>query len=127
MYKRQNEETTYGVTHCKARRARRHGSDWSRVTSSRLAKILAQLALRGADGSGTMHLCEISAEVSGTTGAGIMLQSDELVRGSLCTTDGVAAYLDDLQYLSLIHISIGWTREFGCGHCSGEMRLRSPR
>jgi len=93
-----NEETTYGVTHCKARRARRHGSDWSRVTSSRLAKILAQLALRGADGSGTMHLCEISAEVSGTTGAGIMLQSDELVRGSLCTTDGVAAYLDDLQY-----------------------------
>jgi hypothetical protein len=45
-----------------------------------------------------MHLCAISAEVSGTTGAGIMLQSDELVRGSLCTTDGVAAYLDDLQY-----------------------------
>ena len=45
-----------------------------------------------------MHLCAISAEVSGTNGAGIMLQSDELVRASLCTTDGVAAYLDDLQY-----------------------------
>jgi hypothetical protein len=70
------------------------------VASNRLAEILARLSLnsRGADGSGTMHLCEISAEVSGTTGAGIMLQSDELVRGSLCTTDGVAAYLDDLQY-----------------------------
>jgi hypothetical protein len=27
-----------------------------------------------------------------------MLQSDELVSGSLCTTDGVATYLDDLQY-----------------------------
>ena len=68
------------------------------VASNRLAEILARLSLRGADGSGTMHLCEISAEVSGTTGAGIMLQSDELVRGSLCTTDGVSAYLDDLQY-----------------------------
>jgi hypothetical protein len=45
-----------------------------------------------------MHLCAISAEVSGTNGAVIMLQSDELVRGSLCTTDGIAAYLDDLQY-----------------------------
>ena len=68
------------------------------MASSRLAEILAQLALRGADGSGTLHLCEISAEVSGTTGAGIVLQADELIRGSLCTTDGVAAYLDDLQY-----------------------------
>jgi hypothetical protein len=68
------------------------------MASGRLKEILAQLALRGADGSGTMHLCEIAAEVSGTTGAGITLQPDELVTGSLCTTDGVAAYLDDLQY-----------------------------
>jgi len=68
------------------------------VASRRLTEILAQLSVRGADGSGTMHLCEISAEVSGTTGAGIMLQYDKLVDGSLCTTDGVAAYLDDLQY-----------------------------
>lgn len=70
----------------------------SEVASSRLAEILAQLALRGADSSGTMHLCEISAEVSGTTGAGIMLQSEKLGRGSLCTTDGVTTYLEDLQY-----------------------------
>jgi hypothetical protein len=68
------------------------------MASKRLTEILDQLALRGADGSGTMHLCEISAEVSGTSGAGIMLQPEELASGSLCTTDGVAAYLDDLQY-----------------------------
>jgi hypothetical protein len=68
------------------------------MASRRLTEILDQLALRGADGSGTMHLCEISAEVSGTTGAGIMLQHEETTNGSLCTTDGVAAYLDDLQY-----------------------------
>jgi hypothetical protein len=68
------------------------------MASRRLTEILDQLALRGADGSGTTHLCEISAEVSGTTGAGIMLQPDQTASGSLCTTDGVAAYLDDLQY-----------------------------
>ena len=45
-----------------------------------------------------MRLCDIAAEVSGATGAVITLLADELALGSLCTTDGVAAYLDDLQY-----------------------------
>jgi hypothetical protein len=68
------------------------------MASRRLTEILDQLALRGADRSGTGHLCEISAEVSGTTGASIVLQPQDMASGSLCTTDGVAAYLDDLQY-----------------------------
>ena len=68
------------------------------VHEERMADILGQLASHPADGSGTLRLCELSAELTGASGASIMLLSDDLVRGSLCTTDGVAAYLDDLQF-----------------------------
>jgi hypothetical protein len=60
---------------------------------------LAQIASQRTGGYEIVHLCEISGEVSGASGAGIMVLSDESVRGSLGTTDGVSAYLDDLQYM----------------------------
>jgi len=64
----------------------------------RMAGIVRRLASHDADGLGTLHLCELAAELTGSSGASIMLLSDELARGSLCTTDGVAAYLDDLEF-----------------------------
>jgi hypothetical protein len=64
----------------------------------RIARYLQDLVVTRGYGSGIMHLCDIAAEVSGVTGAAITLLAGELARGSLCTTDGVAAYLDDLQY-----------------------------
>lgn len=70
----------------------------SEQPTSRLFAILERLATYGADGSGTLRLCELSAELTGTSGASIMLLSDHLTHGSLCTSDGVAAYLDDLQF-----------------------------
>jgi len=63
-----------------------------------MAAILARLACHEVDGSGTLVLCELSAELTGASGASIMLLSDELARGSLCSSDGVAVYLDDLQF-----------------------------
>jgi hypothetical protein len=68
------------------------------VPDDRMAPILARLASHEFDGSGTLVLCELAAEVAGVSGASIMLLSDELATGSLCTTDGVAVYLDDLQF-----------------------------
>lgn len=68
------------------------------MASERLSDLLAMLADGSGVVTGTSQLCQLAARVTGTSGAGIMLLSDELPRGSLCTTDGVAAYLEDLQY-----------------------------
>lgn len=46
----------------------------------------------------TRRLCEVCAEVSGVTGAGIMLMSGDVPRGSVCTTDTVSALIEQLQY-----------------------------
>lgn len=62
-----------------------------------MGAILRRLATHDADGTGTKRLCRLAAEITGASGASIMLLADDLVRGSLCTTDGVAAYVDDLQ------------------------------
>jgi hypothetical protein len=46
----------------------------------------------------TTRLCEVCAEVSGMSGAGIMLMSDDAPRGSMCATDGVCDLIEDLQF-----------------------------
>jgi len=68
------------------------------VPTDRLAAILAHMSDNRADGSETLRLCQISVDVSGTSGAGILLLSDNLPRGSLCSTDGISHLIDDLQY-----------------------------
>jgi len=68
------------------------------VHEERMAVIVRRMASHDADGSGTVLLCELAAELTGVNGASIVLLSDELAQGSLCTTEGVAAYLDDLGF-----------------------------
>jgi hypothetical protein len=46
----------------------------------------------------TKRLCEVCAEVTGLTGAGIMLMSGGIPRGSVCTTDAVSALIEQLQF-----------------------------
>lgn len=46
----------------------------------------------------TQRLCDLCAEVAGATGAGIMLMSGEVRRGSVCTTDSVSALIEQLQF-----------------------------
>jgi hypothetical protein len=45
------------------------------------------------------RLCEVCAEVTGVTGAGIMLMSGDVPRGSACTTDEVSAAIEELQFV----------------------------
>lgn len=45
------------------------------------------------------RLCEVCAEVTGMSGAGVMLMSGDAHRGSLCTTNEVSAVIEQLQYV----------------------------
>jgi hypothetical protein len=47
---------------------------------------------------GTKRLCEGCAEITDMSGAGIMLMSGDLPRGSVCTTDAVSSLIEELQY-----------------------------
>jgi hypothetical protein len=68
------------------------------MASERRTRILARLAGNGAPDLETRRLCEVCAEVTGMTGAGIMLMAGELPRGSVCTTNKVSALIEQLQY-----------------------------
>ncbi len=64
----------------------------------RRVRILELLVSSGAPGLETKRLCEVCADVTGMTGAGIMLMSGDVPRGSLCTTNTVSALIEQLQY-----------------------------
>ena len=49
-------------------------------------------------GDNTRRICDVCAEVTGATGAGIMLISGDVPRGPVCTTDDVSARIEELQY-----------------------------
>src|SRR5690348_1972032 len=67
------------------------------VPEDRVLRILRRLAAEPAS-PGPVRLCEVCADVTGLSGAGIMLIADDSHRGSLCTTDRVSALIEDLQY-----------------------------
>lgn len=46
----------------------------------------------------TARLCTMCAEVTGMSGAGIMLMSGDIARGSLCSTNSVSALVEELQF-----------------------------
>jgi hypothetical protein len=66
------------------------------VAGARRQRILARLA--GRPELATKRLCEVCAEVTCMTGAGIMLMSGDVPHGSLCTTNEVSALIEQLQY-----------------------------
>jgi hypothetical protein len=45
------------------------------------------------------RLCQVCAQVTRMSGAGIMLMSGDLPRGSLCTTNSVSELIEQLQYV----------------------------
>ncbi len=84
------------------------------VSADRRRRILALLA-DGTDPSReTTRLCEVSAEVAEASGAGIMLMSGDVPRGSLCSTDPVSQVIEDLQF------------ELGEGPCIDAFRFDRP-
>jgi hypothetical protein len=64
----------------------------------RRLRILGRLIGTGNPALCASRLCEVSAEVTGMSGAGIMLMSGDIPRGSLCTTDSVSDFIEQLQY-----------------------------
>ena len=63
----------------------------------RRIELLARMLDRGGSLE-TKRLCEVCAEVTGATGAGIMLMAGDIPRGSVCTTDAVSARIEQLQF-----------------------------
>jgi hypothetical protein len=82
-------------------------------TGARRLAILERLRGEGCELE-TKRLCQLSAEVTGATGAGIMLMSGDTQRGSICTTDDVSALIERLQY------------ELGEGPCVDACRTDQP-
>ena len=82
------------------------------MAGERRLRILAQLA--GDGGLGTKRLCEVCADVTDVNGAGIMLMSADVPRGSLCTTNEVSGVIEELQF------------SLGEGPCVDAYRLDRP-
>lgn len=66
------------------------------MVSERMRIALAAMPVR--DVLGLAGLCAASAHIGEVSGAGIMLMTDDVQRGSLSTTDEVSATVEDLQY-----------------------------
>ena len=68
------------------------------MAGERRLRILALLTGDQPAGLETRRLCRVCAEVTGMTGAGIMLMDGDVPRGSVCSTDDVSALIEQLQY-----------------------------
>jgi GAF domain-containing protein len=68
------------------------------VSGERRLRVLSLLN-RVSDGEEpAARLCDVCAEVAQMSGAGIMLMSGSLPRGSVCTTNEISARIEELQY-----------------------------
>jgi len=65
----------------------------------RRLRILGLLIGSGDTKLCTSRLCEVCAQVTRMCGAGIMLMSGDVRRGSLCTTNEVSDLVEQLQYV----------------------------
>jgi hypothetical protein len=67
------------------------------LTGDRLARILAAIEAGGGALS-SARLCAAGPGIVGASGAGVMLMSGDIARGSLCTTNEVSHLIEELQY-----------------------------
>jgi len=68
------------------------------VAGERRLRILALLGGSRPPELETKRLCEVCAEATDMSGAGIMLMSGDAPGGSVCTTDTVSDLIEQLQY-----------------------------
>jgi len=68
------------------------------MAGDRLARILAQMSAGSTTEPEPARLCEICADVSHMTGAGIMLMSGDVQQGSVCSSNAVSNLIEELQY-----------------------------
>ncbi len=67
------------------------------MAGDRLHRVLVALSA-GEDGWSSARLCGVCPQIVGVNGAGVMLMSGDIPRGSLCTTDEVSQLIEELQY-----------------------------
>jgi GAF domain len=67
------------------------------MPGDRLHRVLAAFSA-GGDVWSSAWLCGVCPGIVGVNGAGVMLMSGEIPRGSLCSSDGVSQLIEELQY-----------------------------
>lgn len=68
------------------------------MPGDRRMRILAKLSDRSGPALEARRLCDVCAEVTAVSGAGIMLMSGDVPRGSACTTNEVSTLIEGLQF-----------------------------
>ena len=68
------------------------------MAGERRLRILGRLMGGGATALETRRLCEVCAEITTMSGAGIMLMSGDIPQGSVCTTNAMSELIEQLQY-----------------------------
>ena len=68
------------------------------MPGDRLLRILRQLRARGDGQTEAARLCEVCADILAMNGAGVMLMSGDVPRGSVCSSDDVSTLIEDLQF-----------------------------
>ena len=68
------------------------------MTGDRRLRILTRLVSSGPPELETQRLCEACAEVTDMSGAGIMLMSEDVPRGAVCTSNKVSDLIEQLQF-----------------------------
>src|SRR5256884_2406367 len=68
------------------------------MAGDRLHRILADLSAGGVDVWSSARLCRGFVKIVGVDGAGVMLMSGDIPRGSLCSTNEVSHLIEELQY-----------------------------
>ena len=68
------------------------------MPGDRLQRILGLLAAGGDAEVAPARLCVVCADAVALTGAGVMLMSGDLPRGSVCSSDERSALIEELQY-----------------------------
>ena len=68
------------------------------MPDDRLSRLLAELSTGGDAGWTSARLCEVTRDIIGVSGAGIMLMSGDVPSGSLCATNAVSNLIEELQF-----------------------------
>jgi GAF domain-containing protein len=68
------------------------------LPGDRLLRILSRLSAGDGTEPDAPRLCEVAADVTGMSGAGIMLMADDVPAGSLCSSNAVSDLIEELQY-----------------------------
>lgn len=79
------------------------------MAAERLLRILSRLATP--DDGRWLDICQVAVEVTGVSGAGVMLFTDAQPQATVCSTDETSSLIEELQY------------SFGEGPCVDAHRL----